>query len=185
MTRVSDGNTTGISPVTIVTHRDTLHTQEECDSALEFASAATGSSRSHTFFVANYCPANPGPDVNTELQIFDILHFAILTAERYVKIAKQQKRNREEDEMQKALENTSIGSPSRIDPNASIEPFFNVLQCKYKWTESTVNKLLSELQDEDIKTMGALAANWTSVSDMFPLGMRNPILKQLTCMGMI
>ena len=100
-----------------MTHRDTLQTEKERDDALVHASAATGSSRSHTFFVANYCPDNPGPDVETELQIFDILHFALLTAERYVKIAKQQKRNREEDQMVAAMENATIGSPSTIKKN--------------------------------------------------------------------
>jgi len=104
----------------VVTHRDTLR-DDQCEAALELASAATGSSPRQTFFVANYCPANPGPNVNTELQIFEILHFALMTAERYVKIAKQQKRNKEEDKMQRALENTKIGSPSAIDKKGSIK----------------------------------------------------------------
>ena len=44
----------GIAPITVVTHRDTMETEEECENALYEASAATGSSPSHTFFVANY-----------------------------------------------------------------------------------------------------------------------------------
>jgi len=76
----------GIAPVTVVTHRDTLNTEEECENALFEASAATGSSPSHTFFVANYTKDRPKRDPETEHLIFDILHFELLMAERAVKI---------------------------------------------------------------------------------------------------
>ena len=39
---------------------------------------------------------------------FDILHYALLTAERAVKIMKQKQRNEEEDEMMRALEGTGV-----------------------------------------------------------------------------
>ncbi|XP_031570347.1 uncharacterized protein LOC116304714 [Actinia tenebrosa] len=176
----------GLSPVTVVTHRDTLRTQEDRNNALESASAATGSSRSHTFFVANYCPNNPGPNVETELEIFDILHFAILTAERYVKIAKQQKKNKEMDEIEKALGNADIGAPTdiKIVSTASIEVFLDILQRKYKWKEVTVKNVLKELREEDILTLKALADAWEepSVPAKFPLGMRKMVESHLKSM---
>ena len=39
---------------------------------------------------------------------FDILHYALLTAERAVKIMKQKQKNKEEDDMMAALEGTSL-----------------------------------------------------------------------------
>ena len=39
---------------------------------------------------------------------FDILHYALLTAERAVKIMKQKQKNKEEDDMMRALEGTSF-----------------------------------------------------------------------------
>ena len=75
-----------------------MTTEEECENAFYEASAATGSSPSHTFFVANYCKDNSIPNPETERMIFDILHCALLTAETAVKIMKQKQRNEEEDE---------------------------------------------------------------------------------------
>jgi hypothetical protein len=109
--------------VTVVTHRDTLHTQEDRDKALELASAATGSSRSHTFFVANYCPNNPGPDVNTELQIFNILHVALLNSERYVENAKQKRNEKIKEEIMKALNSGNKIKPHAIVPQGVYEVF--------------------------------------------------------------
>ena len=101
-------STKGIAPITVVTHRDTLTTEEECENALYEASAATGSSPSHTFFVSNYCKDNSKRNPETERMTFDILHYALLTAERAVKIMKQKQRNEEEDEMMRALEGTNV-----------------------------------------------------------------------------
>ena len=46
--------TKGIAPITVVTHRDKLSTEEECENALYAASAATGSLPSDTFLLTNY-----------------------------------------------------------------------------------------------------------------------------------
>ena len=103
-----------------MTHRDKLKTEEECDNALYEASAATGSSPSHTFFVTNYTRENRKRNPETERMIFDILHYALLTAERAVKIMKQQQKNKEEDEIMRALEGTSISGhvpPGSADGN--------------------------------------------------------------------
>ena len=101
--------TTGISPITVVTHRDTLKTNEECDDALDEASAATGSSPCHTFFVSNYCKDNPSRNPETERMIFDILHFAVMTAERAVKLMKQQEKNRKEDAIMQSQNRCAVG----------------------------------------------------------------------------
>ena len=110
----------GIGPITVVTHRDKLKTKEACNNALDEASAATGSSPSHTFFVTNYTKENSKRNPKTERITFDILHYALLTAERAVKIMKQQQKNKEEDEMMHALEGTSISGhvpPDSADGN--------------------------------------------------------------------
>ena len=110
----------GIGPITVVTHRDTLDTEEECENALFEASAATGSSPSQTFFMTNYTKDNRERNPETERMIFDILHYALLTAEQAVKIMKQQQKNKEEDEMMHALEGTSISGhvpPDSADGN--------------------------------------------------------------------
>ena len=109
----------GIGPITVVTHRDTLK-EEECDNALFEASAATGSSPSHTFFMTNYTRENKERNPEIERMTFDVLHYALLTAERAVKIVKQQQKNKEEDEMMLALEGTSISGhvpPDSADGN--------------------------------------------------------------------
>ena len=79
-----------------MTHHDKLKSQEECENALRQASAATGSSSDHTFFVHNYTRHNSKRNPETERMIFDILHCALLTAEKAVKVMKQ--REMEEDE---------------------------------------------------------------------------------------
>ena len=111
----------GISPITVVTHRDKLKTEEECDNALYKASAATGSSHSHTFFVTNYTRDNSKRNPETERMTLVILHCALLTAERAVKIMKQQQKNKKEDEMMRALEGISISGhmpPDSADGNS-------------------------------------------------------------------
>ena len=113
-------STKGIAPITVVTHRDKLKTKEECENALYEASAATGSSPDHTFFVTNYTKENNKRNPETEHMTFDILHYALLTAERAVKIMKQKQRNKEEDEMMRALEGPSVSgqvSPDSADGN--------------------------------------------------------------------
>ena len=110
----------GIGPITVVTHRDKLKSDEECDNALYEASAATGSSPSHTFFMTNYTKESSQRNPKTERMTFDILHYALLTAERAVKIMKQQQKNKEEDEMVRALEGTSVSGhvpPDSADGN--------------------------------------------------------------------
>ena len=110
----------GIAPITVVTHRDTLDTEEKCKDALDEASAATGSSISHTFFVTNYTKDNKDRNPEIEKMAFDILHYALMTAERAVKIMKQKEKNKQEDEMMKALEGVTVSgqvAPDSADGN--------------------------------------------------------------------
>ena len=58
--------------------------------------------------MANYTKDNNIRNPETERMTFDILHYALLTAERAVKIMKQKQRNEEEDEMMRALEGTNV-----------------------------------------------------------------------------
>ena len=83
----------GIAPITVVTHRDTLEEEEEKD-ALDEASAATGSSISHTFFVTNYTQKNKARNPEIEKMAFDILDCALMNAERAVKIMIQKEKNK-------------------------------------------------------------------------------------------
>jgi len=114
---------TGIAPITVVTHRDTLESEEECKDALDEASAATGSSTSHTFFVWNYTKDNKERKPEIEKMAFDILHYALMTAERAVKIMKQKEKNKQEDEMMKALEGVTVSgqvAPDSADGNLCV-----------------------------------------------------------------
>ena len=94
--------------MTVVTHRDELETNEDCDNAKLDASAATGSSLDHVFFMANYTKQNSARNLEIERMAFDILHYALLSAERAVKLMKQKLKNAEEDEMMRELEKHSI-----------------------------------------------------------------------------
>ena len=110
----------GIAPITVVTHRDKLEDEEACKDALDEASAATGSSTSHTFFVWNYTKENKERKPEIEKMAFDILHYALMTAERAVKIMKQKEKNKQEDEMMKALEGVTVSgqvAPDSADGN--------------------------------------------------------------------
>ena len=85
---------------------------------------------------------------------FDILHYALLTAARAVKIMKQQQQNKEEDEMMRALEGTSISGhvpPDSADGNFTavkimqFAPKFlvNVLEAKSAWKLSFISGYIS------------------------------------------
>lgn len=94
--------------MTVVTHRDELHSKEDCDNARLDASAATGSSLDHVFFMTNYTKQNSENNLETERMAFDILHYALLSAERAVKLMKQKLKNEEEDEIMRQLEKHSM-----------------------------------------------------------------------------
>ena len=118
----------GIAPITVITHRDTLKTDDACKDAFDEASAATGSSPSHTFFMWNYTKDNKERNPEIERMTFDILHYVLMTAERAVKIMKQKEKNKQEDEMMKALEGVNISgqvAPDSADGNLRNFFFYN------------------------------------------------------------
>ena len=66
----------------------------------------------------NYTKENKKRNPEIERMTFDILHYALMTAERAVKIMKQQEKNKKEDEMIKALEGVTISgqvAPDSVD----------------------------------------------------------------------
>ena len=67
-----------------------MKTEDQEKDAFDEASPATGSSPSHTFFIWNYTKENKDRNPKIERMTFDILHYALMTAERAVKIIKQQ-----------------------------------------------------------------------------------------------
>lgn len=176
----------GIAPITVVTHRDELKTEEACKDALEEASAATGSSISHTFFVANYTKQNSARNPEIEKMVFDILHYALMTAERAVKIMKQKEKNKLEDEMMKALDGASLSG--RVPPDsedASVEVFLRFLQKEYQWSTNSVKTISSQLAKDDITSVKLLAVCWKEAQERFPIGMRKMIDKELRKLDMI
>ena len=114
---------TGIAPITVVTHCDKLKKEEDREEALEAAYKATNSSPSHTFLTWNYTKDNTERNLEIERMIFDILHYALITAEKAVKQMKHRERNEREDEMMKALEGTSVSgqvAPDSPDGNMTL-----------------------------------------------------------------
>ena len=56
----------------------------------------------------NYTKDNSARNPEIERMTFDILHYALITAERAVKQMKHRERNKREDEMMKALQSISV-----------------------------------------------------------------------------
>ena len=86
--------------------------------------------------MANYCKDNSKRNPETERMIFDILHYALLTAERAVKIMKQRQRNEEEDEMMRALEGINVSgqvAPDSTDGNRFANSWVKLLQRHITW----------------------------------------------------
>ncbi|XP_068685963.1 uncharacterized protein [Montipora foliosa] len=176
----------GIAPMTVVTHHDTLKTKGDRDNARDEASAATGSSPGHVFFVANYTKDNSTRDPETERMTFDILHFALLSAERAVKIMKQKLKNEEEDRMTRALEGVSV--KEQVEPDstdASVEVFLRFLQKEYQWSSNSVREAVNKLSKDDVTTVKLLAMCWKEVRNYFVVGMRAMIEKELKNRGLI
>ena len=111
---------TGIAPITVVTHCDELKSEKEKEEALEDAYKATSSSPSNTFLTWNYTKDNTERNPEIERMTFDILHYALITAEKAVKQMKSRERNEREDDMMRALEGMSVSGPDSPDGNTSL-----------------------------------------------------------------
>ncbi|PFX15719.1 uncharacterized protein LOC111343207 [Stylophora pistillata] len=176
----------GIAPITVITHQDTLKTEEDEKDAFDEASAATGSSPSHTFFMWNYTKDNRSRNPEIERMTFDILHYALMTAERAVKIMKQKEKNKEEDEVMKALDGVTVsGHVAPDSADASVEVFLRFLQKEYQWSTNSIKVALSKLAKDDITTVKVLAMTWGEVRQHFPTGMSRMIEKELRKRDMI
>lgn len=176
----------GIAPITVITHRDTLQTEDDKKDAFDEASAATGSSPSHTFFMWNYTKDNKERNPQIEQMTFDVLHYALMTAERAVKIMKQKEKNKREDEMMKALEGVTVsGQVAPDSADASVEVFLRFLQKEYQWSTNSIMTASSKLAKDDITSVKLLAMSWSEVRQYFPAGMSRMIEKELKKRGMI
>ena len=111
---------TGIAPITVVTHCDELKSEKEKEEALEDAYKATSSSPSNTFLTWNYTKDNTERNPEIERMTFDILHYALIAAEKAVKQMKSQERNEREDDIMRALEGMSVSGPDSPDGNTSV-----------------------------------------------------------------
>ena len=99
---------TGIAPITVITHCDELESENDKEKALEDAYKATNSSPSHTFLTCNYTKNNSEQNLEIERMTFDILHYALITAEKAVKQMKHRERNKREDDIERALRGMSV-----------------------------------------------------------------------------
>lgn len=75
----------------------------------------------------NYTKENKARNPQIEKMAFDILHYALMTAERAVKIMKQKEKNKQEDEMMKALEGVTVSgqvAPDSADGNLCVCGFY-------------------------------------------------------------
>ena len=73
--------------------------------------------------MTNYTKDNKDRNPEIEEMVFDILHYALTTAERAVKIMKQKEKNKQDDEMIKALEGVTVSgqvAPDSPDGNLFI-----------------------------------------------------------------
>ncbi|KAJ7392864.1 hypothetical protein OS493_010525 [Desmophyllum pertusum] len=118
--------------------------------------------------------------------VFDIVHYALMTAERAVKIMKQKEKNRQEDEMMRALDGVSIsGQVAPDSADASVEMFLRFLQKEYQWSTISVKTASSQLANDDITSVRLLAMCWNTAKERFPIGMKKMIEKELRKRGMI
>ena len=85
--------------MTVITYLDMLKDEEDKNNAFDMASWATGSSSERTFFIANYTYENNQKSSAVERTALDILDFALLSAERFIRITKQREKNQMEREI--------------------------------------------------------------------------------------
>lgn len=104
-------------PTTVVTHQDKIP-EDKWEEVRNLASAATGSSPQRTFLLTNYCHAHPDNNKHTDSTTLSILHSALVTAEKYVKTAKQQQKIKQKDAVREALQGyNEQGGPPEIVQN--------------------------------------------------------------------
>ena len=89
----------GYAPVTVITYLDKLKDDEDKSNAFDMASWAIGSSSERTFFISNYMHFNSDRCLTVDRTALDVLDFSLLSAERFIRIKKQQEKNQMEREI--------------------------------------------------------------------------------------
>ena len=89
---------TGVYPVTVITFLDMLETEELKKKASDAAGLATGGPGGGTYFITNYTHENNKTSFDVEQTALDILDSALISAENFIRIRKQQERNQMERE---------------------------------------------------------------------------------------
>ena len=84
---------TGVYPVTVITFLDMLKTEDLKKKASEEAGFATGGPSGGTYFITNYTHGNNKTSFAVERAALDILESALISAENFIRIRKQQERN--------------------------------------------------------------------------------------------
>ena len=85
--------------MTVITFLDKLH-KEDKDAAFRMASEATGSSPQTTFFITNHNTyEHDKAPFEVDRTALDILDFAVVAAENFIKIRKQREKNQLEREV--------------------------------------------------------------------------------------
>lgn len=79
--------------MTVITYLDMLKTEEDKSKAFDKASEAIGGPGERTHFITNYTHANDKPSFDVEQTALDILDSALLSAESFIRIRKQQEKN--------------------------------------------------------------------------------------------
>ncbi|XP_070553844.1 uncharacterized protein [Ptychodera flava] len=181
----------GIVPVIVITHKDVIQNLEERERIINQISAATSSAKNHVFFLRNYTPEYNQRDPNIELDVFRVLHSALVTAERFVKIAKQRMLS-ESATMSRASSSSSLTSAtfdfersaqssptqpplyqnvrvSRTSLNTplnacSIQDFLMDVTEQHKLPKAEMAKLQSDLLRLGVRTLAALVKVWEKVS---------------------
>ncbi|KAI8510459.1 hypothetical protein Bbelb_113750 [Branchiostoma belcheri] len=126
--RLQDGNThrnnlkivRDFMLVTVITHHDRIDKSQE-DDILAKASAATGSSRDRTFFVANYHIDKTKTDYHTEMEAMEVMKSALNVAERYVVMHKLQEQLEKYDEASNNNVQTTAGRSSAEEIQSATE----------------------------------------------------------------
>ena len=85
--------------MTVITHLDKLKNEGDKVNAFHMASRSTGSASDGTFFIANYTHKKNGKSLVVERTALEILNFALLSAERFIRIKKQREKNQMESEI--------------------------------------------------------------------------------------
>ena len=84
--------------MTVVTCLDELEDEEEKDEALRLASMSTGSSETRTYLIENYTHEKKETSLEVERTALDILEYALISAEEFIRIRKQREKNQMERE---------------------------------------------------------------------------------------